>query len=342
MERTDKSSCIGMSWDYLRHYEAALATLRDAPINLIEIGVQNGASTRVWKWFFSQAQIIGIDINPGCARWAQERVKIEIGSQTDGEFLDRVCAENPPTVIVDDGSHVGEHMIFTFQRIFPHLAPGGVYIVEDFGYRYEKPAESKVENPDVSEYFMELTRCCHAGRHLRSNFKIPRAIIDQVDEVTFIKHAAIIRKAHTTRDVARAITTAQSYIETHELPRAAHDRLAAYLVRHGGPAEMAENILKDSIDAEDASILRLLLRAENLVRGGDLAAAAEIVRQAANCPPGYHLQMARMAKLQETLGDFEGALKSAQTALAQRPKTYIRLVKHMEEALAAHQAGTPG
>jgi hypothetical protein len=158
LENADKSSCVRLSWDYLRHYEWMLTELRDAPINLIEIGVAGGPSMRIWRWFFSQAQIIGIDIDPNCKRHAGDRVQIEIGSQIDPVFLDRVCAENPPTVIVDDGSHIMEHMIFSFEHLFPKLLPGGIYIVEDFwGFIGVDAMEQSTEaGQNAPEYFLQV------------------------------------------------------------------------------------------------------------------------------------------------------------------------------------------
>jgi hypothetical protein len=87
IEGTDKSSNISYGWDYLRHYEEWFALWCDQDINVIEIGVLNGSSIGVWLTYFSRAQIIGVDINPPCARLARERVRIKIGSQDDPDFL---------------------------------------------------------------------------------------------------------------------------------------------------------------------------------------------------------------------------------------------------------------
>ncbi len=351
MENADKSSCVAMAWDYLRHYESALRDLRDADINLIEIGVQNGNSTRVWKWFFSQAQITGIDINPKCVKSAQKRVKIEIGSQTDGPFLDRVCEENPPTIIVDDGSHVSEHIIFSFERMFSKVLPGGFYIVEDIGgFFRDADADADTEDGgdkaggkkvDASNYFLEIARQNLAGRPLESSIAIPKLILRWVDEITIIKRAVIIRKKHVERDIPRAIATGEVYLQKIKRPPAMRDNLAAYAAEHKGEPALVEALLKSTIETNGPGVLRLLLRAENLVRTGQKAEAVQAMREAGACPPVSHLVMVRMAKLQRSLGDLEGALKSAEAALEQRPKhsNYVDLVAGLKASLA--EAGAP-
>ena len=119
---TDKSE---LGYGYLRHYERALAGFRNLPINVIEIGVDDGASTRMWQRWFSKALIIGVDIQQRCKAFEEERIRIEIGSQADGTFVDSLVAQYPPTVIIDDGSHQADHIIFTFERLFPPCCPAG-------------------------------------------------------------------------------------------------------------------------------------------------------------------------------------------------------------------------
>jgi len=54
---------------YTPHYERHLSHLRDSSFVLLEIGVggyardrQGGASLRMWKRYFQQAQIVGLDL----------------------------------------------------------------------------------------------------------------------------------------------------------------------------------------------------------------------------------------------------------------------------------------
>lgn len=138
-EGTDKHS---LQHDYLRHYERMFEPFRDAEIDIIEIGVAQGASLRTWRRFFSRARIVGIDIHPDCRRHADESrgVIVEIGSQDDPGFLMRLCQLYRPSIIIDDGSHLANHIQFSFERLFPALLPGGCYVFEDFLFHFGQSA----------------------------------------------------------------------------------------------------------------------------------------------------------------------------------------------------------
>jgi hypothetical protein len=128
---TDKSS---LQWDYLRHYEALLGTLRDAEFNLIELGIGGGNSLMAWERFFPLAHIVGIDLHvpDECRRrFARSRIVLEQGSQDDAALLNRLVAQYPPTVIIDDCAHQAPLIMASFAILWPHLAPGGWYVVED-------------------------------------------------------------------------------------------------------------------------------------------------------------------------------------------------------------------
>jgi hypothetical protein len=317
LEGADKSSCVRMGWDYLRHYEAALADFRERPVNVIEIGVAGGASLRMWKWFFPRAQIIGLDINPRCARHAQERVKIFIGSQVDADLLDEICTEHPPSVLIDDGSHLLEHIVFTFQHVFPRLLPGGIYIIEDFFLGAD--ASMTETHQAAPEYFLDVARRCMATIAMKSIRNVPPEISAEVDSVTFVGHAVIIRKKHEGRDVARAQATADAYLEAHALPPSARDNYAAYLLRHGGPHAAIETQLQLAIEAGGPTMARLSMQAENALNAGRTAQAAALLQQAVAQPPGNDLVLRDLALLQEAVGDIAGALSTARLALAAAP-----------------------
>jgi hypothetical protein len=333
LENADKSSCVRLSWDYLRHYEAALEEFRHLPINVLEIGVAGGPSMRIWKWFFSKAQITGIDIDPVCRKHAEERVRIEIGSQIDPAFLDQVCAEAPPTVIVDDGSHIMAHMIFSFEHLFPKLMPGGVYIIEDFAnFAGAATAKQGDSEPNAPRYFMDVAFRCFSRGQVDAAPPVPVHIADMVDSITFIGQALLMRKKDPVRDVPRAISTAQAYLAEHRLGAMGLENMAAYVMRHNGSLELSEQLLKDAIATGGPTMSRLMMQAQNLVAAGCNDAAAAEVPAAARQPPQGHLIMIQMARLQERVGDIAGAVKSVKGALQARPNSarYKLMLKRLE------------
>ena len=54
------------------------------------------------------------------------------GDQTDGAMLGKLVDRYGPfSLVIDDGSHVGEHQAISMRRLLPAVQPGGYYIVED-------------------------------------------------------------------------------------------------------------------------------------------------------------------------------------------------------------------
>jgi Methyltransferase domain len=122
---------------YTRLYERYLGPLRHEPITLLEIGVQAGASLRMWEEYFPRARIFGIDIQPKCTMYDTPRVQVMIGDQTDSEFLAAVKkATGPLDVVVDDGGHRMEQHRISLQELWPAVTPGGFYFIEDLHTAY--------------------------------------------------------------------------------------------------------------------------------------------------------------------------------------------------------------
>lgn len=124
--------------DYTPRYHKLFARFRDRPLRLLEIGVggyqdedRGGQSLAVWRDYFPQGEITGIDIQKKVLDLGP-RVRILQGSQVDADFLARVVADRGPfDLIIDDGSHRNEHVVESWRLLWPTLAPGGVYVAED-------------------------------------------------------------------------------------------------------------------------------------------------------------------------------------------------------------------
>jgi hypothetical protein len=114
---------------YHRHFEL----FRGRSPVVVEIGVQHGGSMQMWHDYFGPgARIVGIDIDPRCRRFEDKSTTILIGDQADRHFLADVRARVPHIdILIDDGGHTMTQQIITFEEMYPHIQPNGIYLCED-------------------------------------------------------------------------------------------------------------------------------------------------------------------------------------------------------------------
>jgi cephalosporin hydroxylase len=118
---------------YFDIYERHLSRFRGKNLVMLEIGVFGGGSLDMWRTYLgTEVKIIGIDINPECKQYESDGIEIFIGSQDDSTLIDEILKKYPNiSIVLDDGSHVMQHMNASFELLYHHLDPNGVYIVED-------------------------------------------------------------------------------------------------------------------------------------------------------------------------------------------------------------------
>ena len=162
--RTDK----GNGHHYIPHYDHHLKKYRSRKITLLEIGVggydtphKGGKSLRMWRDYFPYAQVYSIDIHDKSAHEG-DRIRILQGSQVDENFLKKLLAETGPLdIIIDDGSHINEHVIKSFELLFPHLKDGGMYVVEDtqtsYWPKFGGTSKDIQNSATMMNYFKHLT-----------------------------------------------------------------------------------------------------------------------------------------------------------------------------------------
>lgn len=123
---------------YFDIYEQYFSRFREKRVRFLEIGVSQGGSLDMWKRYLGhKASIIGVDINPASERFADSQVEIFIGDQGDEAFLDHLAsAVKSVDVILDDGGHMMDQQIKTFEKLFPILSDNGVYMCEDVHTSY--------------------------------------------------------------------------------------------------------------------------------------------------------------------------------------------------------------
>lgn len=167
---------------YTPHYMTHLKRFKYKRINLLEIGVggyenphRGGNSLRMWKKYFPFGKIFSLDIYDKSAL-QENRIKIFKGSQIDKDFLNEVTNKTGGLdIIIDDGSHINEHVIETFNLLFPKLKDGGVYVVEDTQTSYWEDyggESSDLNNPKtMMNYFKSLTDALNNQEFIIPNYK---------------------------------------------------------------------------------------------------------------------------------------------------------------------------
>ena len=144
---------------YTPHYERHLAHLRDEEFVLLEIGVggyartgQGGGSLRMWRRYFQQAQVVGLDIEDK-SFVDRPRMTTVQGDQSDPAVLESIIQRfGVPRVVIDDGSHRPEHIKATFDVLFPLLPSGAIYAIEDTQTSYwpEFGGSEDRDSPDTT------------------------------------------------------------------------------------------------------------------------------------------------------------------------------------------------
>ena len=109
-------------------YEMMLGKMRKKPLKILEIGVANGNSLRMWAEYFPKAQIFGADIDDK-SYLNTDRIKTFRCDQSDRASLKRLIAQTGDVdIIIEDGSHVVAHQQLTLAMLKPHTK---MYWVED-------------------------------------------------------------------------------------------------------------------------------------------------------------------------------------------------------------------
>lgn len=189
---------------YIPAYESLLGGLQNKRFNLLEIGIGGfegftvgGESLRMWKAYFPHARIHGLDIEDRSAV-AENRIAVWQGSQIDPEILARIhAAAGGFDVMIDDGSHRSEHIIATFQILFPRLNRGGLYFVEDTQTSYWPEFGGKAVEHDATDqttmgYFKRMTDRLNAAEYRFDH--TPTEFDAAIDSIFFWHNLIAIRK----------------------------------------------------------------------------------------------------------------------------------------------------
>jgi hypothetical protein len=174
--QTNNGKVIHKWVHYFPIYERHLSDSRNKTITFLEIGVSKGGSLQMWSRFFGPlATIVGIDIDPSCKQHESDGVHVRLGDQSDPRFLNEIINEfGPPDIVLDDGSHRMDHILASFQFLYPKLPKTGLYIVEDLHTAYWEEYGGGVNKTDtfinVSKNFIDRLNADHSRGVIEPDF----------------------------------------------------------------------------------------------------------------------------------------------------------------------------
>ena len=129
-------------------YEPLFEQFQNKKVNVLEIGVWNGESMKLWHDYFVNAKnIVGIDIFvrssfKEVSGWLKDYdVKLhKFNSHEDTDIFNEFADTYKEgfDIIIDDGSHWYENQINTYKKFKNLMNPGGVYIIEDISFEREE------------------------------------------------------------------------------------------------------------------------------------------------------------------------------------------------------------
>jgi hypothetical protein len=170
---SDKGTQAHSRHRYTYIYDLLFSPLRHEPIAFAEIGlaiggpefvdrsadreVKSSPSVSMWLEYFSRASIFGFDISD-FSHLEQPRFRFIRGDSGSESDLQRFASAAPSfDIVIDDGSHASYHQQLALKALWPKIAPGGLYIIEDLHWqspRYEKSLPSVPETAAfLSAYF---------------------------------------------------------------------------------------------------------------------------------------------------------------------------------------------
>jgi hypothetical protein len=136
--------CPKIKHHYTPFYYELFKFRKESIKKVIEVGVgyrgrvsdypdyKNGASLYMWRDFFPNAQIYGIDILPGLV-FKDKRIETFRCDQTVKGDLENLIKKTGSDIdlFVDDGSHKSADQVFTCLTVMPLLKKDVIYVIED-------------------------------------------------------------------------------------------------------------------------------------------------------------------------------------------------------------------
>jgi trans-aconitate methyltransferase len=119
--------------EFTKIYDILLQGFRSNIKSVLELGILKGSSLRMWREYFPNAKIVGVDINTG-SLFTEERITTYKYNMSNADeiqlFMNSALIDNTD-LIIDDASHCMIDQQLCFGMLFHKLSTNGIYIIED-------------------------------------------------------------------------------------------------------------------------------------------------------------------------------------------------------------------
>jgi len=155
-------------------YEEKFAQYKDSCINIVEIGVQNGFSIKTWREYFTNANLIGIDVDDKGFE-EMKGVKYILGDAYDKNTVEKIPDS---MIIIDDGPHSYTSQVRFILHYLPKLQLNGLLIIED------------IQSPncfvwqDYLDVFDELVN--YLSKYLNREYEIEKKVTEKTHSDSLI------------------------------------------------------------------------------------------------------------------------------------------------------------
>lgn len=164
------------------------------PKNIFELGIFDGGSIVFWHELFKPQKHVAVDLADRMdspyfqkyltSRGVSDRIqtvwKTDQADKSKLSYLMKTMFDVVPDLIIDDASHLYEPTLASFEALFPLMAPGGLYIIEDWAWEHWRdfiaPPEWSGRKP-LTQLIIELTESVGSWTNIINDIAIYQGFV---------------------------------------------------------------------------------------------------------------------------------------------------------------------
>ena len=336
---------VSVKWSiYLTEYDRLFLNLREQPVRILEIGVQNGGSLEILSKYFSNSQIlVGCDINTECSKLAYNdpRIHLIIGDINTDSVEKKILKHSTNfDLIIDDGSHISSDIVKSFARYFSYLNEGGLFIAEDLHCSYWQEYEGGLYNPYSSMTFfkrladlinhehwgIKKTRCqLLQGFSEKFSIEFDEKELECIHSIEFFNSICVVRK----REAGSNLLGGRFVAGQHEFVVPGHLQLSG--VSQAPPQGVNEWTVMSQAPEETWKQLVTKLSDRDSQIANISKSLADRDSQIANISKSLADRDSQIANINQSLADRDSQIANINQSLADRDSQIISLTEAIHE-----------